>query len=122
MRTCLIDGCDLVLVSKQAWFAMDAKAREGKARHGGRGLCKRHYDRIGGPDQGLEPREYRRADEVLEDWVMIKDSCRGDIRVAAPRMGMSVKALEQVLYRARQRGDERGNVPPRWLLGRGVAS
>ena len=87
--------------------------REG--RHQGRGLCNPCYKTLH-RDGGLEdyPRMFHAADEVLDDWVFLRDQGY-TIRNAAPRMGMTFAALEKALERAKKRGDQRGN---RWPFGR----
>ena len=42
--------------------------------------------------------------DVVEDFEWTRDYHRGDLSLAAQRLGMSVDALEQMLYRARRKG------------------
>jgi hypothetical protein len=72
-----------------------------------RGLCEPCYQRhrYRGTLDNFE-RPSRTADEVLDEWVLL----RGDghtIRQAAARLGMTHKALDQALVRAKRRGDPR---------------
>lgn len=57
-----------------------------------------------------EIRELRSREEVIEDYAMIRDEVP-TVRAAAERMGMTYKALDKALYRARRRGDERAQIP-----------
>lgn len=50
------------------------------------------------------------TEEILDEYAMIRSSC-GTIRQAAERMGIGYARLDKMLYRARQRGDDRGNPP-----------
>lgn len=46
---------------------------------------------------------------VLEDWAWIRDNGEPNLELAAKRLGLrSAKALERVLDRALEAGDERG--------------
>ena len=87
--------------------------REG--RHQGRGLCNPCYKTLH-RDGGLEdyPRTFHAADEVLDDWVLLRDQGYR-WKDAAPRIGVSEAALDQTLCRAVRRGDPRGK---RWPFGR----
>ena len=44
------------------------------------------------------------AEQLLEDWTFTWDHHRGDLRIAAPRLGMSVSALSRALHRFNERG------------------
>lgn len=119
---CQIVTCDLALVPKDEWATLSEPAREGKSAHRGFMLCTRHYMRLkryGKPLHKPTPKrrkprgsEQRSADEVLDDWVEIRDYDSDNIGHAAARMGMSVSALDKALYRARKRGDQRGSLAP----------
>ena len=74
--------------------------------YGGQGWCKPCY-RKAQPD-----RSNRSADEVLDDWAMIRDDGCTDLDLAASRMGMTKAGLYQALYRARKKGDPRGSMTP----------
>lgn len=56
-------------------------------------------------------RKKRLADEVLDDWVLMRDDGES-VESAARRMGMTRSALDKALYRARKRGDARGSLNP----------
>lgn len=60
----------------------------------------------------LESTEQRPADEVLDEWEMLRDTGTTDMREAARRMGMSFAALEKACLRARRKGDPRGSRVP----------
>jgi lipocalin len=46
--------------------------------------------------------------DVLEDFEWTRDYHRGDLSLAAHRLGLSADALEQMLYRARRKGFDVG--------------
>jgi hypothetical protein len=77
----------------------------GVGQHAGRGLCWRCYRRS--RDDGTlidyAPRS-RRNDDVIEEWLELNMLGVREIREAAPRMGMTIKALDKALYRARKNG------------------
>lgn len=114
--------CQIPLVPQYRWAALPAEEKVGKASHHGHGMCIRHmarYVRYGDPLAVPEytprpPRgsETRSADEVLDEWEMIREGGCSDVRIGAQRMGMSFSALDKALYRARQRGDRRGGRLP----------
>jgi len=49
-------------------------------------------------------RTYHAMSDVLEDFEWTRDYHRGDLSLAAHRLGLSVDALEQMLYRAKRKG------------------
>lgn len=113
--TCRADGCDLVLVTKHG----NAGLAEGRAYHGGHGYCVKHHSRLRrhGSLEKRVPRpsrargkSQRTAEDMLEEWSHLRASGT-TVREAALRMGVSSSALDKALYRARLRGDERGNTP-----------
>jgi hypothetical protein len=107
-----------------------ARVPEGWARHNGKGLCNTHDyrdRRYGDPEADLlaKPRPrargsaWRTAEEVLEDYAMIRDHV-GSVAEAAERMGLTASALDRALYRARTAGDARG-LPPMPQIERALA-
>lgn len=119
---CTAPNCRTELVSKEEWSILSDAAKIGKSAHRGFRLCTKHYfrrQRYGSPTAKPErkprkPRgsEQRDAEEVLSEWVLIRDHDRADVAHAADRLGMSVSALDKALYRARKRGDSRGSLAP----------
>lgn len=116
--------CGIPMVSKHV------RVPEGHRRHNGNGLCNTHdyrARRYGDADADLSrtprPRargsEWRTADEVLEDYDMIRDQV-ASVAQAAERMGMTASALDRALYRAREAGDRRG-LPPLTQIDRAIA-
>jgi len=83
----------------------------GFVRVGGRGLCKTCYSHAQRTGQFGDDVRGRSAEEVLEDWEMLRDDGES-LENAARRMGMTVKALDKALYRARKKGDPRGSLYP----------
>lgn len=79
---------------------------------GARGLCRTCYNRA--HDSGeLEIERFQLSrDIVLDDWAMMRDDGHTDLGMAARRIGMTKRALELALQRARARGDERGSLVP----------
>jgi len=53
-------------------------------------------------------RNYHAMSDVLEDFEWTRDYHRGDLTLAAHRLGLSVYALEQMLYRAKRKGFDVG--------------
>jgi hypothetical protein len=104
-------GCARGLVPQRAWQAMTPEERDTHPgrRHESRGLCPSCYWKLRRDDL-LGQRRLRRADEVLEEWVLLRSDGVTDLGVAAKRIGMTRTALQQALYRARRRGDDRGRV------------
>ena len=75
--------------------------------HRGRGLCRGcHARRRRDGTLADAPRATMSADEVLEEWVMLRGEGH-TVAQAAERLGMTYGALEKALDRARKRGDER---------------
>lgn len=76
----------------------------GTRLHDGRGLCEACHDRAirRGVLMDFERRS-RPVDEVVEDWLMLREQGH-DRRRAAERMGITHHALEQALLRAVRRG------------------
>lgn len=111
---CVALECGIPLVSKHSWYVLGIQP-EGHLPNAGRDMCRRHYHRFtkfGSPDVVLPERNVagRPRDEVLEDYLMIRDDV-ASIRQAADRMGMTFHALDRALYRARLDGDDRA-MPP----------
>lgn len=110
--------CDRPMVSKQAWE--QGVRPEGHTYAGGFGYCRRDYlrrkrrepDYVPPPraPRATSERSIRTRDEVLEDYVIIKDDV-SSVRQAADRMGMSFAALDMALYRARKDGIEEAAPP-----------
>jgi hypothetical protein len=84
--------------------------------HHARGLCSPCYYRAQEADtlDDLEPR-LRRNEDVVEEYDFLRSEGVWDLHVIAERMGMTYKALERALHRARQRGDTRAALPHRNL-------
>lgn len=74
-----------------------------------RELCSACYARA--QRAGELERIKRSADEVLDDWALMRDDGES-VESAAQRMGMTRSALDKALYRARKRGDARGSLNP----------
>lgn len=112
--------CDRPMVSKPAWE--QGIRPEGHTYSGGFGYCRRDYLRRKRREPDYVPRQrgprgprpearpLRTRDEVLEDYVIIKDDV-SSVRQAADRMGMSFAALDMALYRARKDGIEEAAPP-----------
>lgn len=75
--------------------------------HHSRGLCRTCYRRAT-EDGTIDdwPCRKRPADDVLEDWDMLRREGYSMVQ-AAPRIGVSPDALEMAIVRARRRGDPR---------------
>lgn len=79
--------------------------------HSGRGLCTICYRRAHHRGDIIDhERVSRRRDDVLDDWETLRSAGVGRVD-AARRLGMTVAAFGQSLYRARAAGD------PRAVLG-----
>lgn len=121
---CGAEDCRKPLIPKAQWYAGNQPA--GAAPHGGKGLCQKHYNRLVRQGTTADPvrhlpgprrshqRDFRPAEEVLEDYSMIRREV-DSVRDAAVRMGMTFSALDKALHRARKRGDDRGMPPPAQL-------
>jgi len=99
--------CGVRLVGKADW---SISRPQGCRRHGGYGLCVAHYAQM--IRRRKKPVTKRRSpsrakmrsrEEVLEDYLTIRDEVES-LEDAAHRMGMTVSALDQALYRARRDG------------------
>lgn len=139
--------CKIGLVSKLTWETWTPAERELETRrkHAGLGLCPSCYWRLkryGDPAHkapytarpargGYE--NQRSMEDTLEEWVMIRDGSGPgkfkayrytkdprSLRFVAERMGMTLSALDQALYRARKAGDSRGSLWPNARPGDGV--
>lgn len=169
---CRAPGCGISMLGDTTWRNASPAAREGFARHGGRGLCSKHYNRLmqagrielapARPrstyvrdcascdrpmaSQATKPEErgdrpvhrarglcsacyqaVKRAgrledyaptgsaspvlDSHLDDWEIMRDD-GVSLQQAAERLGIKVSTLDKALYRARQKGDERGSLRP----------
>lgn len=77
----------------------------GTLPHAQRGLCNRcvRLSRVDGTLLDY-PARTRRNDDVIQEWRELRLQGVRDIRIAAPRMGMSVEALDKALWRARKNG------------------
>lgn len=77
----------------------------------GRGLCRRCYSRHERRGTLVDfPRTTRSRDELLDDWVLLREQGL-DRRAAAARMGMTYSAFDRALVRARSKGDPRAFGP-----------
>jgi transposase-like protein len=92
------------MVSNHQWSK--GNRPPGHRTHKAHGLCDLCYKRSIRPN----PREFWTAEEMLEEYQMIRDDV-ASIRQAAERMGIKFSRLDRALYRARKRGDSRGNAP-----------
>lgn len=102
--------CKASMVS-QAFRRRWPELRDAHRQMGTKDLCHRCYQAA--VKAGDRPeRKNRSADEVLDEWVWLRDDGVADVKVAARRMGMTWKALDKALYRARKRGDQRGSLVP----------
>lgn len=104
--------CGVPMVSRYAWDRGDRP--EGHSLHAGRGLCRADYViayRAGEIEKhGSKVRSRRSRQEVLEDYMMIRDEV-SSIAHAADRMGMTERALEKALERARKQGVTEARTP-----------
>lgn len=116
-------GCQAPMVTEGRWRAMPVEERQasGLSRHGGHGKCNRcakaaRRGEASGTRASIIPNE-----EMLEEWVLLRSSGVTDLAEAARRIGTTRAALEQCLYRARRKGDSRGEYHRNDDLG-GIAS
>jgi len=105
--------CGVALCSLHQW-RMGIRP-EGRKPHVGHGLCIADYSalRRGAPKSPGRPRRGRdwwTSEQMLDEYIRVRDDVR-NIRQAADRMGISFSRLDTALYRARKRGDQRGNAP-----------
>lgn len=77
-----------------------------------RGLCSTCYDghRLSNT-LACYPRRNWPADELLDEWVRLRDD-GSSVTDAAARLGVSFEALRRAMYRAAARGDHRGRRAP----------
>lgn len=105
-------NCGDGLVGQRSWYNLSLEERRaaragGRNVHIGHGLCKRCHSRARRAGTLPEQPSFVPLDVILEDWPLIvnKDlSQKANIRLAAPRLGMSESALEQALLRAKRLG------------------
>lgn len=105
--------CHRSLVARTVWRSVTAGERkallaQGMAVHHGRGLCSTDYNqaRKAGTLIDFERTQVPR-DLVLEEWLLGADRSRSDaynVRMLAPRLGMTEHALEQAVVRLRNAG------------------
>lgn len=100
--------CDRRTIPRLTWCAATREQRRAWitarcAQRGSRGLCHGCYRWASKHDHLIDyERRYRVTDEVLEEWNYLADPSAPvlpEVRRLAPRMGMTVKALEQALIR-----------------------
>ena len=85
----------------------------------GRGLCHPCYSQAEATGELLDfERRFRTNEEVVEEYDELRSQGNFDLHLIAGRMGMTYKALDKALWRARRRGDERANLPHRNLRAR----
>lgn len=86
---------------------------------GARGLCYTCYlkAQTSGDLDDFE-RRLRTNEEVVEEYDELRSQGNFDLHLIAERMGMTYKALDKALYRARKRGDTRAALPHRNLRAR----
>lgn len=99
--------CDLRTIPYSRWAALTraerAEARKaGYQRHGGRGLCNTCYERHRLAGTTIDYERVTVPREVVEDeWRALADAHRSraeNARLIAPRIGMTVAALEYAAY------------------------
>lgn len=102
-------NCGDKLITRHGWDNMTIPQRhalreDGWQRKGQNGECDRcRQARTRRHHAASRERTWRTNAEALEDWEFLVDhtrSMRANIRLIAPRIGMSVKALEKALDRA----------------------
>lgn len=115
------DTCDIPLISDIDWRRLSDQERVGKARRGKAERCNRCYKaalRAQDPNK-VEGRRARtiHAEEMLEEWDLLRSDGVTDLTVAAARIGTTRGALQKCLERARHRGDGRAVVYTNQQLG-----
>lgn len=102
--------CGVPMLFEGSWRSIPAKLRpQGWNRHGGLGECNRcrkAAKRAEGSTYGSRAPQMR-AEDMLEDWDMLRSDGVTDLNVAARRIGTTKAALQKCLERAAKRGDER---------------
>lgn len=106
LHHCVDCACTMVL---HGHLDLYPELRATHRRYGGQERCMPCYNQA--LRDGKLERVNRSREEVLEDWVFLRDD-GVDLATAARRMGMKKASLEQALYRARKRGDLRGSLVP----------
>ena len=113
--------CSAPMLGDTVWHRTPPEQRAEFSRHNGHGLCNRCYKRAQRATTAKRTRSPQlRAEDVLEEWVLLRSDGVTDLEVAAKRIGMTRAGLEQALYRARRRGDRRGEIYRNDQLGTGA--
>ena len=102
------ESCGDLLVVHNRWKEMDADTRAnlrlaGYNTKNGHGECRRCARRRLRAAEGAAPRSFYINAEVLSEWdrfVDRRESKARNIEALAPRLGMTVDALEKALQRA----------------------
>lgn len=102
--------CGHLVAHRRTLARFPALREKGWVVLAGQGLCSTCYRRAW--EKGTLERINRTADDVLDEWVWLRDDGYADVRIAAKRMGMTYAALDKALWRARKRGDQRGSLVP----------
>jgi hypothetical protein len=96
------------MVPKKPYRDDPALRNAGYREHGARNLCGTCYTYVRYHDQlGDWPRLIWRRDDLLDEWVWLRD-VGVDVIEAAQRIGVSPHALDRALHRAVAAGDDRG--------------
>jgi hypothetical protein len=104
--------CSVPLCSLHEW--RQGVRPEGRKPHSNHGMCdacrrRAKYVRVARrPSKPTGPQAL--TEQMLDEYALIRDDVM-NIRQAAKRLGVTFTALDRALYRARKRGDTRGNAP-----------
>lgn len=103
------------------WAGLECSECGGLTPRTSRGLCQKCYDAARRSDTLIDyPRVFKKADDVLDDFVELSD--QGFTREQiADRLEMKLNTLDQVISRARRRGDPRADAYSRRVLIHGDA-
>jgi hypothetical protein len=91
-------------------MVMTRTAPPGVRTHKARGLCSSCYVGVLERDElDQYPRNHRASDQVLEEYLHLYQQGEHDHTRLAAQLGLSPRALYNVLHRARAAGDPRAN-------------